>query len=324
MFTLDELEIALRLIRDTQGPTAQYAWPLLAKRLGCEVWVKHENHTAIGAFKMRGGLVFMDGLKRSGAAINGVITATRGNHGQSIALAGRKAGINVTILVPHGNSVEKNAAMRAFGAELIEYGKDFDEAKGEAARLAGMRGLYLIPSFHGDLVKGVASYALELFRAVPDLDTVYVPIGMGSGICGLIAVRDLLGLTTDIVGVVSEKAAAVALSYAAGKLITTERATTFADGMACREPHQQALDIIAKGAARIVQVSDDQIAAAIRAYYTDTHNMAEGAGAAALAALITERERMAGRKVGVILTGSNIDSELFAEVLAGKTPVISD
>ena len=320
LFTLAELEAAADLVHQVMLPTPQLAWPLLQKRIGCEVFVKHENHAPTGAFKIRGGLVAMDALKRSGTAPSGVITATRGNHGQSIALASSRVGIPVTVVVPHGNSVEKNEAMRAFGAELIEFGNDFDEAKHEAARLAEARGLPMVPSFHVDLVKGVATYALELFRATVDLDVVYVPIGMGSGICGLIIARDLLGLKTEIVGVVADNAPAMALSFDQGQVVTTKSARTFADGMACREPHEQALRVIHQGAARIVRVSEDDIAGAMRTCYQDTHNLAEGAGAAALAALQLERSVMTSKRVGIILTGGNIDMPQFLEVLAGQTP----
>ena len=320
IFSLADLEAAAELVRPLVPPTPQYVWPLLAQRTGAEVWVKHENHTPIGAFKIRGGIAYMDWLKRSGPKANGVITATRGNHGQSIALAARRAGLPVTILVPHGNSVEKNAAMESFGAELVVHGRDFDEAKGYAARLAKERGLHFVPSFDPELVKGVATYALELFRAVPDLATVYAPIGMGSGICGLIAVRDLLGLKTEIVGVVAEAAPAVALSVEAGHPVPTNSARTFADGMACREPDARALDIIRKGAARVVRVDEDEIAEAIRVYWAATHNVAEGAGAAPLAALLKERERMAGKRVGLILSGGNIDADALRTVLDGRTP----
>ena len=262
-------------------PTAQYAWPLLAQRTGCEVWVKHENHTPIGAFKVRGGLVYMDRLKRDAARLTGVISATRGNHGQSIAVGAAKVGIAATIVVPQGNSVEKNAAMRAFGAELIEAGHDFDAAR-DVAHAAGERTRALmIPSFHRDLVRGVATYALELFRGAPPLDTVYVPIGLGSGICGVIAMRDALSPTTKVVGVVSTEAPAYALSFAAGKVVPTNSADTMADGMAVRGPDAEALAVILKGADRIVQVSDAEIATAMRAYYEDTHQLTEGAGAAA-------------------------------------------
>ena len=316
MLSLDEIERAAALVQDAMPPTAQYAWPLLALRTGCEAWVKHENHTPTGAFKVRGGLVFMDRLKRRSPDTGGVISATRGNHGQSIALAAARTGIAATIVVPQGNSVEKNAAMRAFGAELIEAGHDFDAAKEAAMKLAGERGLTMVPSFHRDLVAGVASYALELFRTAPPLDTVYVPIGLGSGICGTIAVRDALGLATKVVGVVSTEAPAYALSFAAGRVVATNSADTMADGMAVRGPDAEALEVILKGADRIVQVSDAEIGAAMRAYYEDTHQLTEGAGAAALAALLQERERMAGKRVGLILSGGNIDRPIYLRTLA--------
>ena len=319
-FSLPELETTTELVRTMLPATPQYAWPLLARRTGAEVWVKHENHTPIGAFKLRGGVTYMDWLKRSHAGAGGVISATRGNHGQSIALAGWRAGIPVTILVPEGNSAEKNAAMRSLGAELIVHGRDFDAAKEHAAHLARERKLHFVPSFHPLLVKGVATYALEMLRAVPGLQTVYVPIGMGSGICGLIAVRDLLGAKAEIVGVVAETAPAVALSVAAGRPVATPEARTFADGIACRDPDPEAVAIIAKGAARIVRVSEDEIAEAMRNLYTATHNIAEGAGAAPLAALLKERAAMRGRCVGLILSGGNIDSGVLARVLEGKTP----
>ncbi|MBU2532975.1 MAG: threonine dehydratase [Alphaproteobacteria bacterium] len=319
--TLDDLRVASELVYQTLGgPTPAYAWPLLARRAGCEVWVKHENHTPIGAFKVRGGLVYMDHLARSGAKVTGVISATRGNHGQSIALAARKAGLDAVIYVPQGNSTEKNAAMAALGAELVEHGRDFDEAKHACEHTARERGLHMVPSFDPLLVKGVATYGLEFFQQAPDLDVVYVPIGMGSGICGTIAARDALGLSTEVVGVVAEGAPAVALSFEAGRPVPTNEARTFADGMACREPHPDALDIMMKGAARIVRVSDEAIADAIRFYYEDTHNLAEGAGAAGLAALMAERDQMKGRRAGVILSGGNIDRPLYGEVLAGRTP----
>jgi len=320
MFTLEELEAAAALVHSRMPPTPQHVWPLLAERLGVDVVVKHENHTPAGAFKVRGGIVFIDGLKRRLPQTKGVITATRGNHGQSIARAASAAGLTATILVPRGNSVEKNAAMRAFGARLIEHGADFDEAKAEAECLAAAEGLTLVPSFHADLVKGVATYALELFRAAPDLAAVYAPIGLGSGICGLITARDLLGLDTKIFGVVSEAAPAYALSFAAGHPVPTNSARTFADGVAVREPHPAAVEIINRGAAGIVRVSDDQVAEAIRILFEDTHNLAEGAGAAALAALIADRDQWRGRRVGVILSGGNIDRPVYRQVLAGETP----
>lgn len=314
MFSLQELEAAAATVHAVMPPTPQIAWPLLAARAGCEVWVKHENHTPTGAFKVRGGLVYFDRQRPA----KGVISATRGNHGQSIAFAGRRACVPVTIVVPFGNSSEKNAAMRGFGAELIEHGRDFDEARVEAERLARARQLDWVPSFHPDLVRGVATYALELFRAVPDLHTVYAPIGMGSGICGLIRTRDLLGLRTRIVGVQAERAPAYALSFASGGVVTTESADTFADGMATRVPDAQALEIIRRGAERIVTLSEAEIAGAMRAYFTDTHNLAEGAGAAPLAALLQERPTLATRRVGLVLSGGNIDLDLFLRVTGSQ------
>ncbi len=311
MFDLDGLEAASRIVARSMPPTPQYAWPLLAARTGTEIWIKHENHTPTGAFKVRGGLVYCHGL----TATTDLISATRGNHGQSLAFAGARAGVAVTIVVPHGNSAEKNAAMRAFGATLVEYGRDFDEAREQAQHLAVERGLRMVPSFHPDLVRGVATYAAELFRAVADLHTVYVPIGMGSGICGLIRTRDLLGLATRIVGVVSTEAPAMALSFEQGRIVTTPTATTFADGMACRVPDPAALAMIRAGAERIVQVSDAEVAAAIAALWQDTHNLAEGAGAAAFAALMQERETMRGRRIAAILCGGNIDLDVARRVL---------
>lgn len=320
-FSRSELETAAELVHAHMPPTPAYAWPLLAERAGAEVWMKHENHTPIGAFKVRGGIVYMDELKRNGERVNGVITATRGNHGQSIARAATALGIQSTILVPLGNSVEKNAAMRGFGARLIEHGRDFDEAKDEAARLAAAEGLHMVPAFHPALVKGVASYALELFSTASALDTVYVPIGMGSGISGLIAARDALGLTTEIVGVVAEEAPAVALSFEAGHPISTNSAPTFADGMACREPNADALAVMRRGAAAIVRVTEDEIADAIRLIYETTHNVAEGAGAAAVAAMLKDQRSRPGARVGVILSGGNVDRPVLTRILGGQTPV---
>jgi threonine dehydratase len=321
MFSLAELEAVLPLVRQVVPPTPQHAWPLLARRTGAHVWVKHENHTPIGAFKIRGGVVYLDALKRREPKAKGIVTATRGNHGQSIALAGRLAGVPVTIVIPRGNSAEKNAAMASFGAELIVHGRDFDEARQRAVALAGERKLYYLPSFDPLLVNGVATYALEFFRAVPDLDTVYVPIGMGSGICGLIAVRDLLGLSTEIVGVVAGAAPAVALSVDAGHPVPTNSAATFADGLACREPRADALAVIARGAARVVRVTEDELAAAIRVLWAATHNVAEGAGAAALAAASQEKPKIRGRRVGLILSGGNIDFDLFWKWIASHENV---
>ncbi|MSO77311.1 MAG: threonine dehydratase [Alphaproteobacteria bacterium] len=314
--TLAELELAAELVHGVLSPTPQIAWPLLAERSGAEVWVKHENHTPIGAFKLRGGLVYMDDHARRNRNGPGVITATRGNHGQSVAFAARRAGIGATIVVPEGNSTEKNAAMAAFGARLIVHGHDFQAAYEHAVARAAGDGLHLLPSFHPLLVRGVGTYALEFFRAVPDLHTVYVPIGLGSGICGVISARDALGLTTRVVGVVAEGAPAYALSFAERRPVSTNAADTMADGVACRVPVPESLAIILAGAERVMAVSDGEIKAAMRAYFTDTHNVAEGAGAAPLAALLKERGAMRGRKVGLILSGGNIDLALYRTVLA--------
>jgi len=311
MFTLSDLESAQRLVHTSFPATPQYQWPLLADRVGAEVWVKHENHTPTGAFKVRGGLVYAERLRRERPGIAGIVSATRGNHGQSLAYAGRRHGLVVTIVVPNGNSGEKNAAMRAQGACLIEHGEDFEAAREEAFRLAASEGLEFVPSFAPDLIMGVATYSLELLRAVPTLHALYVPIGLGSGICGAIMVRDLLGLRTEIIGVQSAGADCYARSMAAGRIVTLNRADTLADGVAVRQPDPEAFAMIQAGASRIVTVTDAEIAEAMRAYWTDTHNLVEGAGAAPLAALLQERERMKGRCVGVVVSGGNIDLDLF-------------
>ena len=316
MIDLETLETAADFVRRVMPPTPQFCWPLLSRRIGTELWVKHENHTPIGAFKLRGGLVYLDEVKRSHPDICGVVTATTGNHGQSIALAAARLELEATIVVPHGNSIEKNRAMEEFGARLIEAGRDFQAAYEYAVALAERERLHLVRSFDALLVRGVASYGLELFRAVPDLDTVYVPIGLGSGICGVIAAREALGLTAEIVGVVSENAATYALSFAAGKPVSTNSADTMAGGLAVRVPDPEALDIICRGAARIVTVSEAEIRRAVRILFTDTHNVAEGAGAAPLAAALQERDRLRGKRVAVIQSGGNIDRNLFAEILA--------
>jgi threonine dehydratase len=322
-FDKSDLEQAASLVHEHMPPTPQFVWPQLCEKVGTTVWVKHENHTPTGAFKVRGGITFADWLLREHPDVRGIITATRGNHGQSQARAAAAAGLQVKIVVPKGNSPEKNAAMRGFGGTVIECGDDFDDARIEAQRLAEKENLFMVPPYHRELVRGVASYALELFTAAPDLDTVYVPVGCGSGICGVIAARDALGLRTEVVGVVSTKALTVKLSFESGELIETESAATFADGIAVRVPVREAFETYSKGAQRIVAVSDDEIAAAIRIYYRDTHNAAEGAGAASLAALLLEKDRMRGKTVGVILTGGNIDTDDFATVLQGKTPRIA-
>lgn len=321
-FTLDELKSAQALILAEMSPTAQIVWPQLSRKTGAQVVVKHENHAPTGAFKVRGGITFIDWLTRTHPEARGIITATRGNHGQSQARAARARGLVAKIYVPHGNSREKNAAMAAYGADLVEFGADFDAAKAEAMRVAKTEGLVVVPPFHRELVRGVATYGLELFTAHPDLETVYVPIGCGSGICGTIAARDALGLKTEIVGVVSQNAQCARLSVAAGAMVETESARTFADGMAVRVPVQAAYDIYARGCARIIAVSDAEIAAAIRLYFSAIHTLAEGAGAAALAGLMQERAAMQGRKVGLILSGGNIDSDWFSTILQGGVPQV--
>lgn len=322
LFSLDELAVATATVRSLVPPTPAYAWPLLARHAGLDVVVKHENHTPTGSFKARGGLVYVDSLRHAGALPKGVVTATRGNHGQSVALAARRLGLPAVIVVPEGNSAEKNAAMEAFGGEIVTAGRDFDESRVVAARIRDERGYHFVPSFHRELVKGVATYAHELFTSAPDLDVVYAPIGMGSGLCGLITVRDLLGLETEIVGVVAGNAAAFALSLDAGRPVATDSARTFADGMACREPQDEPFAIIANGAARIVTVGEDEIADAVRTLFVATHNTAEGAGAAAFAALMQERDRLKGKRAGVILSGGNIDRPVFAQILRGETPAV--
>ena len=311
MFSLPQLRAAHEVVRTALQPTPALSWPLLARRLGTEVVVKHENHNPTGAFKVRGGLTFVDALRRRQPHSKGLVSATRGNHGQSLAFAGRRAGLSVTIYVPRDNSVEKNAAMRALGAELVEHGDDFQAAREEASRVAQTGGLDLVPAFHRDLVLGVATYALELLGERPDLDVLYVPVGQGSGVCGCIAARDALGLRTEIVAVQSAEAPAYALSIAAGHVVRTDSADTLADGLATRVPDEDALAVIRRGVARFVLVSDAEIADAMRAYWTDTHNLTEGAGAAALAAAVQEKQRLAGKKVGLVLSGGNIDFDLF-------------
>ena len=320
LFDLAELERAATLVHRVLPPTPQYAWPKLGKRAGCTVWVKHENHTPTGAFKVRGGLVYLDRLLRAQPNIPGVISATRGNHGQSIAFAAARSAVPATIYVPHNNSIDQNSAIAGFGARVVEFGRDFDEARHEAFRVAAAEGLHFIPSFHRDLVIGVATYALELFRSVGNLDTVYVGVGMGSGIAGLITVRDLLGLKTEIIGVGAAMAPATVLSFAAGRAVTAPSANTFADGVATREPNAEAMAVVCRGAARMVQVSENEIAEAMRMYFDDTHQVAEGAGAVPLAALLQERHKMANTKVAVILSGGNIERARFLQVLSGVTP----
>ncbi len=317
MIARADLDDAWRIVRSVFGPTPAYLWPLLAQRAGHGIVVKHENHCPTGAFKVRGGLVYLARLRAHDPGVTGLVTATRGNHGQSLAFAASQMGVPITIVVPLGNSKEKNAAMRAFGADLIEHGKDFDDARLHAMRLGAGQGLKFAPSFHPDLVAGVATYAVELFGAHPDLETVYVPVGLGSGICAVIQVRDLFGLPTKVVGVVSENADCYARSFETGVPVETQTANTFADGLAVRVPNADAVAIINAGAERIVRVSDAEIADAMRILHEDTHNMAEGAGAAALAAALKEKGR---GKAAVILTGANVDRDVAAKVLTGAMP----
>ena len=314
--TLEELEAAQEIVCRHMKPTPELHWPLLSERAGCEVWVKHENHTPIGAFKVRGGLVYLEDFAKRRNGAPGVISATRGNHGQSLAYACGRAGVPLTILVPHGNNPEKNAAMKALGAEIIEHGSDFQEAREYSETLAGERGLHMIGPFHPLLMRGVGTYSLEFLRACADLEAVYVPIGMGSGICGMISARDALGLSTRIVGVVAENAPSYALSFDQERPVSTNSAETIADGLACRVPDETALGIILAGAERVVSVSEDEIRAAMKIYFTDTHNLAEGAAAAPLAALLKEKDGMARKKVGLVHSGGNVDAELLKSVLA--------
>ena len=321
LFSLAALQGAAARIYQEMPPTPQYAWPLLQDRFGAEIWLKHENHTPIGAFKVRGGITYMEWLVREHPDVSGIVTATRGNHGQAQARAARNAGLQAVIVVPHGNSLEKNTAMRGFGAELIEYGQDYNEAADYASRLATERNLKLVPSFHSAIVQGVASYGLELFDEAGALDAVYVPIGNGSGVCGTIAARDALGLKTKVIGVVSDRAPAAKLGFETGKIASAGKANTFADGVAVRTPDSEAFEMYSKGADHIVMVDDDAIADAIRIIWQDTHNLAEGAGAVALAGMIAEKENIAGKRVAAILTGGNIDQTMVAAVLAGQTPL---
>jgi threonine dehydratase len=318
LLTRAHLEEAAALVHATVPPTPQRRWPLLEARAGCELWVKHENHAPTGAFKVRGGLVYLDGLARQTPRPRGVIAATRGNHGQSIAFAAARHGLAATIVVPHGNSTEKNAAMRAFGAELIEHGADFQESFEYARDLARDRRLQFVGAFEEALVRGVATYAWELLGAVPDLDVVYVPIGMGSGICGMIGARDALGLETAVVGVVSDALPAYRLSFEQGKPVATAPASTIADGLACRTPDPAAVAVIRAGAERVVSVSEAAIRGAMRHYFTDTHNVVEGAGAAPLAAVLADRDHLKGRRVAVVASGGNVDADVFGGVLSQR------
>jgi len=313
----NSLEDAARIVHAAMPATPQYVWPLLADALGTEAWLKHENHTPVGAFKLRGGLVYFDALRRREPACPGVVSATKGNHGQSIGFAARRAHLPATVFVPFGNSPEKNAAMRALGVTLIEHGHDFQAAREEAARYAAERGLHFVRAFDVDLVRGVATYWMELFAAAPELDVIFVPIGQGSGICAAIAARQALGLSTRIVGVVSAQAPCHALSFREKRVVEAPATTQLADGLACRIPDPEALDLMLRFVDEIVEVSDDEVAAAMRLLFAATHNVAEGAGAASLAGAMKRRDRLRGRKVGLTLCGANVDSDVFSRVLAG-------
>jgi threonine dehydratase len=309
--TLPELESIAAEIDGIIPPTPQFSWPLLSQRAGCELWVKHENHTAIGSFKIRGALNYLNRLMRRDPGTRGVIAATRGNYGQAVAFAAARHGITATIVVPHRNSPEKNRAMLALGAELLEHGEDFQAALVHSETLAAKRGLHWMPAYHTDLARGNAVSMVNFLRSVPALHSLYLPIGMGSGICAAVAARDVLGLTTRIVGVASDRAPAIALSFASGSVVTHAVSTRIADGMACSTPSADALKLIRAGVERIVRVTDEEAEAAMRAYFSDTHNVAEGA-----AGVLRDRDAVAGRRIGVVFTGGNVDADVFARVLA--------
>ena len=313
--TLDEVRAAGELVYRLMLPTPQYRWPLLCDRLGTEVWVKHENHTPIGAFKARTAIVYAEELLKRQPGIRGLIAATRGNHGQSVALAAQRKKLECVIVVPHGNSAAKNAAMRAQGAQLIEHGEDFQSSLEHARQLSAELNYHLVPPFHRDIVLGIATYWLELFTAVPGIDVAYVPIGMGSGICSAAAVRNALGLKTKLIGVVSDQAPTYALSLEQRKIVEAPATTKLADGLACRLGNEEALAIMLENVDHIVRVTDDEVAAAMRAMFTDTHNVVEGAGAAALAAATKELSTLKGKRVALIATGGNVDQNVFAGVL---------
>jgi threonine dehydratase len=321
-FDLEDLAQATEVVRRHIPPTPQYEWPMLSAAAGSTVIVKHENHTPIGAFKVRGGLVYLDRLVRERKHVAGIVSATRGNHGQSLAFAGREYGRSVTIFVPHGNSVEKNASMRALGADVVEFGDDFQEALEQSVVVAAESGLEPVPPFHWDLVLGVATYAKELFDSAGALHTIYVPVGMGSGINAVIAVRDLMGLKTEVIGVVSENAPATKLSFAARALVTTESAATFVDGVAVRVPDEMSISGILGGAERVIAVSDDSVSEAMRLIYRTTHNVAESGGAIGLAGLLSETPSQRGDRSAFVLSGGNVDTGQFHTVLGGATPLV--
>jgi threonine dehydratase len=316
--SLTEIHEAQAFVHRFMPPTPQFCWPLVSDRLGCETWIKHENHTPVGAFKIRGALLYMDWLRQTKPEGKGVVAATRGNHGQGVATAARLNGLKCVIVVPYGNSVEKNRAMIAQGADLVEHGHDFQESLEFAQALASERGYTIIQSFHEKLVLGTATYALEFFEGVPQLDTVYVPIGLGSSISGVSAVRNALALKTEIVGVVAAASPSYSLSFAQHQIVEAPSVTALADGLACRKPNSDAMEIIWQNVSRIIEVTDDEIACAMRALYQDTHNVAEGAAASAMAGAIREKDANRGKRIGLILTGGNVDSAIFARVLSGE------
>jgi threonine dehydratase len=316
--TLPQIEDAQAIVYRYMSPTPQYTWPLLNQRLSAEVWIKHENHTPVGAFKLRGALVYIEWLKQTQPGVAGVVAATRGNHGQGVGMAARLIGLKAVIVVPHGNSPEKNRAMQAQGVELVEHGHDFQESLEFARALATERSFAMVDSFHERLVMGTATYALEFFKGAPPLDAIYVPIGLGSSICGVAAARNALGIKTEIIGVVSAQSPSYALSFSQHKIVEAPAATLIADGLACRKPNPSAMESIWNNVARIVEVSDAEIVDAMRVYYQDTHNLAEGAAAAALAASIRQASVLGGRRIGLVLTGANVDAAVFAKILAGN------
>ena len=322
--TLNDLEAAAQVIGITLPTTSgSITWPLLSERCGCEVWVKHENHLPTGAFKVRGGLVYMDWLSSTHPGVKGVIAATRGNHGQSVAFAAAAKGLDATVVVPHGNSVGKNCAMKAYGADLIEYGHDFTEAFEHAQKIADEKNLHFVPSFDWKLVHGVGTAGLEFLRAVENLDTIYLPIGLGSGICGMIAARKALGFEdkTEIVGVVAEQANAYSQSFTSGQVVETKSANTIADGVSCRIPDARAVEVINTHVSRIVEVCEEEIHYAMRHYFTDTHQIAEGAAALPLAALLKEKKQAAGKRIGLVLTGGNVDATVYQKILKMPHPL---
>jgi threonine dehydratase len=315
LLTIDQIHDAQSLIYRYMPATPQYTWPLVNLRLGAEAWIKHENHTPVGAFKLRGALVFLAWLKDEQPELEGVVAATRGNFGQGVGMAARLFGLKCVIVVPHGNSQEKNRAMQAQGVELITQGNDFQESLEFARALAVKRRFAFIDSFHERLVLGTATYALEYLEGSPELDLVYVPIGMGSSICGMAAARNALGLKTEIVGVTAEAAPAIANSFREGVVLEAPAQTAIADGLACRRPNPEALAVMLENVSRIVQVSDEEILEAMRALHEDTHNLAEGAGAASMAAALKEKTMLHKKRVGILLTGGNVDREIYRGVL---------